>query len=146
MTSSASLPSETLYTQCSSCQQCCLDSLKTKLWGFPLPAFPVKRSREEEAHGSGSEPQRKRQKDERKTEPDGSSASPSSHRWKTTLAHTCSCYDEAMTVKLCCTRIQSHRQIKKSFQKPLLLLECPSLNISLWTKSTAGFHCCTITS
>lgn len=45
-----------------------------------VPVLPVKRSREDnEAHGSGIEPQRKRQKDERKTEPDGSSPSPSSH-------------------------------------------------------------------
>lgn len=79
-----------------------LGRTKTKLWVFSLPAFPVKRSREDnEAHGSGSEPQRKRQKDERKTEPDGSSASPSSHRWKATLANTCSCCEEAAEWQFC---------------------------------------------
>ncbi|XP_044033428.1 kinesin-like protein KIF22 [Siniperca chuatsi] len=43
-----------------------------------VPVLPVKRSREDhEARGSGTEPQKKRQKDERKTEQDGSS--PSAH-------------------------------------------------------------------
>ncbi|XP_070847279.1 kinesin-like protein KIF22 [Chaetodon trifascialis] len=43
-----------------------------------VPVLPVKRAREDhEARGSGTEPQKKRQKDERKTEQDGSS--PSTH-------------------------------------------------------------------
>lgn len=43
-----------------------------------VPVLPVKRAREDhEAGGSGNEPQKKRQKDERKTEQDGSS--PSAH-------------------------------------------------------------------
>ncbi|XP_035525597.1 kinesin-like protein KIF22 [Morone saxatilis] len=43
-----------------------------------LPVLPVKRAREDhEARGSGTEPQKKRQKDERKSEQDGSS--PSAH-------------------------------------------------------------------
>lgn len=43
-----------------------------------VPALPVKRAREDhEAGGSGTEPQKKRQKDERKSEQEGSS--PSSH-------------------------------------------------------------------
>ncbi|KAM3592010.1 uncharacterized protein V6R79_011336 [Siganus canaliculatus] len=45
-----------------------------------VPVLPVKRPREDhEARGSGTEPQKKRQKDERRAEQDGSSPSASSH-------------------------------------------------------------------
>lgn len=63
--------------------QCCLSALNTKLLISLLPPSPVKRSRENhEACGSGTLPQ-KRQKEERKTEQDGSSPS-ALQRLKTT--------------------------------------------------------------
>ncbi len=66
-------------------KQCCLSALNTKLLISLLPSSPVKRAREDhEARGSGTEPQKKRQKEERKTEQDGSSPSAHFHRLKTT--------------------------------------------------------------
>lgn len=81
LTGARPTPSESLNTLDSPWEQCCWGALNTKMLIFPFPAFPVKRAREDhEALGSSIEPQKKRQKDERKTGPDGSSPSASSHR------------------------------------------------------------------
>lgn len=87
-------------------KQCCFSALNTKPFISLLPSFPVKRAREDhEAQGSGTEPQKKRQKEERKTEQDGSSPSANIHRLKTTPTLIC------QTKELCCltaTKMHMH--------------------------------------
>ena len=71
---------------------CCSIVRNTKLLISLLPSSSVKRGRDEhEAQGSGTQPQKKRQKEERKTE-DGSSPSSHIHRLKTTHTHILNIY------------------------------------------------------
>lgn len=51
----------------------------------PLPPSPVKRDREDnEPRGSGTEPHKKKQKDEKKTVQDAASTPADLYRWKST--------------------------------------------------------------